>query len=222
MIRADGLQKTYLQDGVETHALQGVTLSIQEGEHLSITGPSGSGKSTLLALFGALDRPSSGVLDVDGVNLSSLNPSERSRYRFEKVGFVFQEFHLLTHLTVLENVLAPFLGRSGAREKHKQRAQDLLNAVGLGDLLSRPAGVLSGGEKQRVAIARALVNDPPILLCDEPTGNLDKANGEAVMELLEQLTAENNKKILMVVTHDALIAGRFPRQVRMEDGRVAS
>ncbi len=220
MIQAEEVRKSYKQDGVETDALRGVSFSVGEGEHLAITGPSGSGKSTLLALIGALDRPTAGVLRVGDVELSRLNPTERARYRFEKIGFVFQEFHLLAHLTVLENVLAPFLGRGRERAKHRDIAVRLLEEVGLQAVASRPAGVLSGGEKQRVAIARALVNDPAILLCDEPTGNLDSKNSDAVMELLAALAAADEHKILVVVTHDPKVAARFPREIRMRDGQV--
>ena len=222
MITAEDLRKSYRQDGVETHALQGVSFSVARGERLAITGPSGSGKSTLLALLGALDRPSAGVLRVGDIELSRLNPAQRARYRFEKVGFVFQEFHLLAHLTVLENVLSPFLGRQHERARHRDRAMELIQAVGLTEAASRPAGVLSGGEKQRVAIARALVNDPEIVLCDEPTGNLDTRNGDAVMELIESLAEADKEKILIVVTHNSNVAARFPRQVRMRDGQVVS
>lgn len=220
MITAEDLSKSYRQNGVETHALRGVSFSVAQGERLAVTGPSGSGKSTLLALLGALDRPSAGTLRVGDVELSRLNPAQRARYRFEKVGFVFQEFHLLGHLTVLENVLSPFLGRRAERERHRDRAIELIRAVGLDDAASRPAGVLSGGEKQRVAVARALVNDPQILLCDEPTGNLDTRNGAALMDLIESLAKANEDKMLIVVTHDPDVAARFPRQVRMLDGQL--
>jgi len=220
MITAEGLRKSYRQNGVETHALRGVSFSVAQGERLAVTGPSGSGKSTLLALLGALDRPSAGTLRVGDVELSRLSPAQRARYRFEKVGFVFQEFHLLGHLTVLENVLSPFLGRRSERERHRGRAVELIRAVGLEEAASRPAGVLSGGEKQRVAVARALVNDPQILLCDEPTGNLDTRNGAALMDLIESLAKANEDKVLIVVTHDPDVAARFPRQVRMLDGQL--
>ncbi len=222
MITAEDLRKSYRQNGVETHALQGVTFSVARGERVAITGPSGSGKSTLLALLGALDRPSAGVLRVGDMELSSLNPAQRARYRFEAVGFVFQEFHLLGHLTVLENVLSPFLGRRLERARHQDRAMELIQAVGLVEAAARPAGVLSGGEKQRVAIARALVNDPEIVLCDEPTGNLDTRSGSAVMDLIESLAEADKEKILIVVTHDPSVAARFPRRVQMLDGQVVS
>ncbi len=220
MITAEDLRKSFRQQGVETHALRGVSLSVAQGERLAITGPSGSGKSTLLALMGALDRPSAGVLRVGDVDLVHLNTSQRARYRFDKVGFVFQEFHLLGHLTVLENVLSPFLGRRQERVRHRDRAVELIEAVGLGDAVNRPAGVLSGGEKQRVAVARALVNNPTILLCDEPTGNLDTQSGNGVMDLIDSLTAADPAKILIVVTHDPNVAARFPRQLHMLDGKV--
>lgn len=222
MIEAQSITKSYRQDGVETHALRGVSFSVKDGEHLAITGASGSGKSTLLALIGALDRPSSGALRVGDVDLSRLGPTERARYRFEKIGFVFQEFHLLSHLTVLENVLAPFLGRGRERQRHRDAAMELLGAVGLQDVAQRPAGVLSGGEKQRVAIARALINDPSILLCDEPTGNLDSTNSAAVLELLERLARADDRKILICVTHDPNVAERFQRQIHMADGQMVT
>ncbi len=219
MIEARNVEKSYRQGEVTTAALRGVSLAIKDGEQVAITGPSGSGKSTLLALIGALDRPTSGELIANGVSLSTLGPAQRARFRFEQVGFVFQEFHLLPHLTVLENVLAPFTGRPKLRARRRQNAVALLDQVSLGALTNRPASVLSGGEKQRVAIARALVNDPGILLCDEPTGNLDQANGQAVKDLLVEFAREGGKT-LIVVTHDGSIASRFPRQIRMQDGGI--
>lgn len=222
MITCQDVAKAYREVGVDTHALRGVTLTVATGERVAVTGHSGSGKSTLLALIGALDRPTSGSLHVDGIDLEELSAAERSCYRFEKVGFVFQEFHLLNHLTVLENVLAPFLGRARDRKGHVERARELVHGVGLSEAMNRQAGVLSGGEKQRVAIARALVNDPAILLCDEPTGNLDRANGDAVIDILTTLAERDSGKTLIVVTHDEAIAGRLKRQVRMEDGRIVA
>lgn len=214
MVDAVGVTKRY----GETAALRGVTFTLPAGSAWAVTGPSGSGKSTLLYLIGALDRPTSGTLRVAGTALETLTPEERAAFRYRTVGFVFQEFHLLEDLPVEENVLLPFVGRPRDRRAHRDRALWLLDQVGLADHRHRPAGVLSGGEKQRVAIARALVNDPPLLLCDEPTGNLDQATGAQVMDLLQTLASQPPRKTLVVVTHDAAIAGRFPALLRLRDG----
>lgn len=215
-IVAEAVGKSY-GDAV---ALRSLSFSLEAGTKWAITGPSGSGKSTLLYLLGALDRPSTGTLRVGGQTLSDLDASARAAYRYTTVGFVFQEFHLLEDLTVEENVLLPFVGRPRERRSHRERAIWLLEQVGLDGQGTKPAGVLSGGEKQRVAIARALVNDPPMLLCDEPTGNLDQNTGAQVMDLLQTLAAESPPKTLIVVTHDPVVAGRFPNQLRLRDGAV--
>lgn len=213
-IVADGVRRAY-GDAV---AIRSLSFAIEAGSQWAVTGPSGSGKSTLLYLLGALDRPSAGTLRVGGQTLSDLDPNARALYRYHTVGFVFQEFHLLEDLSVEENVLLPFVGRLRDRRAHRERAVWLLEQVGLAGHRNQPAGVLSGGEKQRVAIARALINDPPLLLCDEPTGNLDQTTGTQIMDLLERLAGEDPPKTLIVVTHDPGVAGRFSHQLRLRDG----
>lgn len=199
-------------------ALKELSFSMAGGSQWAIAGPSGSGKSTLLYLLGALDRPTAGTLSVGGQNLTDLDPNARALYRYSTIGFVFQEFGLLDDLTVEETVLLPFVGRPRERRRHLDRAVWLLDQVGVGRHRRTPAGVLSGAEKQRVAIARALVNDPPLLLCDEPTGNLDQENGRQVMDLLPSLARGDDPKTLLVVTHDPAIAGRFRLQLSLTDG----
>lgn len=211
----------YRRADEEVYALRDVSFNLMPGERMAVTGASGSGKSTLLSLLGALDRPTQGSISVHGQNITQMSVEARSRYRHDHVGFVFQEFNLLGHLTCLENVLTPFLGRSSKLHAHRDRAMELLNEVGLGHLVHRSAGVLSGGEKQRVAVARAVVNDPDVILCDEPTGNLDYASGRAVMDLLDELACRRPKVNVVVVTHDMAIAERFPRTLHMHDGRLS-
>ena len=201
-------------------AVRSLSFAIEQGSHWAIVGPSGSGKSTLLYLLGALDRPSSGLLTIGGHELSRLDAEARAAFRYHTVGFVFQEFHLLEDLTVEENVLLPFVGRPRDRRTHREQALWLLEEVNLGDHIRKPAGVLSGGEKQRVAVARALVNDPPMLLCDEPTGNLDQKTGAQVMDLLVDLAGGEIRKTLVVVTHDPAVASRFTNQIHLRDGEI--
>lgn len=213
-IVADAIVKAY-GDAV---AIRSLSFTMEAGTRWAITGPSGSGKSTLLYLLGALDRPSGGTLRVGGQTLSDLDPAARAAFRYSTVGFVFQEFHLLEDLTVEENVLLPFVGRPRDRRSHRDRALWLLDQVGVGSHRAQPAGVLSGGEKQRVAVARALVGDPAVLLADEPTGNLDSKNGEAVMELLSELHRAGSTVVM--VTHDPRFARHADRTVHLFDGRI--
>ena len=198
-------------------AVAGIDLVIHRGEHVSITGPSGSGKTTLLQLLGALDRPTSGQVRFDDDDLAELGPAELDRVRAERIGFVFQQFNLIPTLSARMNieVAANGLGRRERRE----RALAGLESVGLGDRASHLPSQLSGGEQQRVAVARALMNDPEVLLADEPTGNLDRAASEVVTELLASAAGE---RTVVVVTHDAALAARAPRVVRLEDGHVVS
>jgi putative ABC transport system ATP-binding protein len=217
------LWKTYaMQDGSAFHALRGVSLRIRRGEHVAIVGPSGSGKSTLLQLLGALDAPTRGDVLYDGVSCASLGGDALALLRSEKIGFVFQSFHLVPRLHALGNVLLPmsFAAARTPRERRVARARDLLARVGLrGKERSAPAA-LSGGQKQRVAIARALANDPEVLLADEPTGNLDQATGAEILALFDELHAEG--RTLVVVTHDPAVARRAQRVVRVLDGRVGA
>lgn len=215
-IVAESLTKTY----GNAVALRSLSFSIEAGSHWAVRGPSGSGKSTLLYLLGALDRPTSGRLTVGGQVLSHLDAEARASFRYHMVGFVFQEFHLLDDLTVEENVLLPFVGRPRDRRAHREQALWLLEDVGLADARRKPAAVLSGGEKQRVAVARALVNDPPLLLCDEPTGNLDQKTGAQVMDLLINLAEGDPPKTLVVVTHDPAVASRLSHQMHLRDGEI--
>jgi lipoprotein-releasing system ATP-binding protein len=197
--------------------LKGVSLELAAGEALSIMGPSGGGKSTLLFLLGALDTPSSGAVELEGVNPFALSEKELARFRNEKVGFVFQDHCLLPQCSVLENVLAPTLVAPPA--DYRPRAEKLLARVGLSERLTHRPPELSGGEKQRVAIARALIRAPRLLLCDEPTGNLDADNAEAVASLLLDLH-ERDHTILIVVTHSPELADRFPRRMKLQSGKL--
>ncbi len=201
-------------------ALADVTLTIPRGEMVSIVGPSGSGKSTLLNLVGGLDRPSSGVVRVDGQPLAGLTDDELTRVRRDKIGFIFQFFNLLPTLTCLENVGLPLHLRGWPRRKVDDRARELLSLVGLGQRLSHLPDELSGGERQRVAIARALSIYPPILLADEPTGNLDTRTGEEILALIRDLHGSLGSTIV-IVTHDAVVARSCERTVTLRDGRIA-
>jgi putative ABC transport system ATP-binding protein len=200
-------------------ALRGVSFTVDPGEFVSIVGPSGSGKSTLLNLLGALDRPTSGTVRIDGRDIATLSDTELARLRNTAIGFVFQQFHLLARTPALDNVALPLVYAGVGRRERAERARDALAAVGLGHRLDHQPTELSGGEQQRVAIARAIVTDPRIVLADEPTGNLDTATGEEVMGLLERLNAERGTALL-VITHDPEVAGRAPRRIRLRDGLV--
>ncbi len=216
------VHRTYTSDarsGAVTSALDGITLSIERGELVAICGPSGSGKSTLLHLAGALDVPTAGEVFVEGWALAGQSAAERAATRNKSIGFIFQSFNLLPGLTVADNVGMPaVLARRNASEI-SARVADLLDLVGLADRARSRPGQLSGGEQQRVAVARALVLDPPIVLADEPTGNLDSAAGEAVMDLL--LASHSAGRTVVIVTHDARIAAQAQRVVFLRDGRVS-
>lgn len=202
-----------------TNAVRGVTLTIAAGEFVAIMGPSGSGKSTLLSLLGALDSPSGGSVVIDGVDVSRLRGDRLADFRFDKVGFIFQQYYLLPTLTVLGNVMAPLLPRKVEYNK-RRTAMQLLEAVGLSHKLGSLPGQLSGGEQQRACIARALVNSPPLLLADEPTGALDEKNGNIVLDLLQDLRRSRSLTIVMV-THDSRVAERADRIIRLIDGKLA-
>lgn len=214
LIRARGLEKLY-PDG-RVHALKGVDLVIPRGQRLAIVGPSGGGKSTLLNLLGALDLPSQGTIELDGQPFHAAN---LDTIRARRIGFVFQSFHLLPTLTAAENVQIPLFETLNDRRARAAKARDLLERVGLADRANALPGQLSGGERQRVALARALANDPCLILADEPTGNLDSANAELVLTVLESLVSER-RATLVVVTHDPEIAARFERMVTLRDGQL--
>ena len=199
-------------------ALDGVSVDIKKGEFTSIMGPSGSGKSTMMNLIGCLDTPTSGLIDIDGENTAGLNEAELAYIRNRKVGFVFQQFNLLGKMTALENVITPLLYAGVSVRERKSRAIEALERVGLSDRMHHRPNELSGGQKQRVAIARALVNNPTILLADEPTGALDTKTGNQIMELFEELNSEGRTVIL--VTHDRELGMRSLRQIRLRDGKL--
>jgi putative ABC transport system ATP-binding protein len=198
-------------------ALRGVSFDVPPGAFVAIVGPSGSGKSTLLNLLGALDRPTSGSVRLEGRDVASLSDAQLARLRNSTIGFVFQQFHLLARTSALDNVALPLVYAGVPRGERNARAREALEAVGLDHRLDHHPTELSGGEQQRVAIARALVTNPRLLLADEPTGNLDTATGAAVMQLLERLNAERGTA-LVVITHDPEVAGRAPRQIHLRDG----
>lgn len=217
-LRLTEVAKTYGEGPTAVEVLRGVDLALEAGEALAVTGPSGSGKSTLLHIIGTLEEPSSGRVEVDGRDPFALAERELARFRNEVAGFVFQDHHLLPQYSVLENVLLPTLAFPPAPAEAEERARGLLDRVGLGERLNHLPAQLSGGERQRAAVARALINDPALLLCDEPTGNLDRRNALAVTELLLELRSEAGN-LLIVVTHSAEVAERFQRQVTLVEGR---
>ncbi|KDN58260.1 ABC transporter ATP-binding protein [Exiguobacterium sp. AB2] len=212
------MTRKFKGDGIDTYALKPINLKFKTGDFVSVIGPSGSGKSTLLSLLGTLDVPTSGTLSYDGHELSRLNAKELADFRFEKVGFIFQQFHLIPTLTAVENVMAPLFGRKVDYDK-KERALSLLARVGLREKAESLPSQLSGGQQQRVAVARALIHEPEWLLADEPTGNLDSETGEVIFELLRELNEEKGCGVICV-THDPSIAERADVQVRMKDGAV--
>ncbi len=218
MIRLEDVWRIYRVGQSEVRALKGVSLEIRRGEHLALMGPSGSGKSTLMHILGFLDRPTRGRYLFEDRDVGTLSDEERSRLRQHEIGFVFQFFHLLPRLTALGNVELPMLFAGVPRGERRRRAREALEAVGLAGRMDHRPDQLSGGQRQRVAIARAVVMDPSLLLADEPTGNLDRASAEEVMELLEALNRQG--KTLVVVTHDPEVAARARRVVRLSDGEL--
>jgi putative ABC transport system ATP-binding protein len=218
LIYLDGVTKVFVTDDVETHALAGIHLDIKKGEYLSIAGPSGCGKSTLLAILGLLDSPSDGTYILNGKPVQGLKLSERARIRNREIGFIFQAFNLIGDLTVYENVELPLTYRGMPGAERKKRVHEALERVGMSHRVKHYPSQLSGGQQQRVAVARALGGDPSILLADEPTGNLDSANGEAVMDLLREL--HRGGATICMVTHDPRYARYADRNIHLFDGRV--
>jgi putative ABC transport system ATP-binding protein len=218
LIHMQHVKKVFVTDEVETHALEGIDLDIQRGEYISISGPSGCGKSTLLAILGLLDSPSDGAYVLNGRPVQDLKLSERARIRNREIGFVFQAFNLIGDLTVYENVELPLTYRGMGSAERKRRTQEALERVGMAHRMKHYPAQLSGGQQQRVAVARALAGDPSILLADEPTGNLDSANGEAVMDLLTEL--HKGGATICMVTHDPRYARYAERSIDLFDGRI--
>ena len=218
IVETHDLWKIYPMDGTSVRALRGVSLSVETGEFVTLVGPSGSGKSTLLHLIGAMDTPTRGEVFLNKRNLARMNDAERTRLRCREVGFVFQTFNLLPTLSVLENVEIALRLAGASRRGRRARATELLERVGLSGRMGHLPRQLSGGERQRVAIARALANQPALLLADEPTGNLDSATGQAIVELFRQLNAEG--QTIVLVTHDPEVATQAERVIRMRDGKL--
>jgi putative ABC transport system ATP-binding protein len=218
LIHLEGVTKVFYTDEVETHALAGIHLEIRKGDYIAIAGPSGCGKSTLLSILGLLDSPSAGEYRLKGQPVAQLTLSERTRIRNREIGFVFQAFNLIGDLNVYENVELPLTYRGLSSAERKKRVQEVLERVGMAHRMKHYPSQLSGGQQQRVAVARALVGQPAILLADEPTGNLDSKNGEAVMDLLHQLHSEG--ATICMVTHDPRYEDFADRSVHLFDGRV--
>jgi putative ABC transport system ATP-binding protein len=220
LIEMNSICKSYRNIGFETRVLEDVKLHIREGEYVSLMGPSGAGKSTLMAIMGCLSQPTSGEYILDGEEVGTLNDRKLSRVRNEKIGFVFQAFHLLPGVTALENVILPLVYAKRPPSNIKERARELLVRVGMEHRLHHTPGQLSGGEQQRVTIARSLINGPRIILADEPTGNLDSTNGIEIMKTFDNLVKEG--KTIVLITHDLEVAQHAGRIVSIRDGQIAS
>jgi putative ABC transport system ATP-binding protein len=218
LIQLEDVSKMFVTDDMETHALLSIHLNVRQGEYISISGPSGCGKSTLLAILGLLDSPSGGSYTLNGKSVQGLKLSERARIRNREIGFIFQAFNLIGDLTVYENVELPLTYRGMPGSERKQKVHAALERVGMGHRVKHYPSQLSGGQQQRVAVARALAGDPSILLADEPTGNLDSANGEAVMDLMREL--HRGGSTIVMVTHDPRYARCADRSIHLFDGRV--
>ncbi len=219
-LRVQDLHKSFSNGDETVVVLDGISFELRENEAVAITGPSGSGKSTLLHLLGALDTPTSGTIEIDGVSAFDLEEKDLARFRNRTVGFIFQEHHLLPQYTVLENVLLPTLAFPPAPETAEATALELLERVGLSHRIGHRPTQLSGGERQRAAVARALIQSPKVVLCDEPTGNLDRANANAVAKLLFELHRDAGN-VLIVVTHNQELAERFERRLDLADGKLS-
>jgi len=218
IIRTENIVKDYILGKIKVRALNGIDLQIQKGEFVAIMGPSGSGKSTLMHILGCLDSPTDGTYYLDDVLVSKMPKASLAAVRNRKIGFVFQSFNLLPHLNILKNVELPLMYGGMSKRKRTAKAKEVLQNVGLGDRLKHKPGELSGGQRQRVAIARAIVNDPSILLADEPTGNLDSQSGGDILEIFTELHSQGNTVI--IVTHDQAIASRAERIIKIKDGKI--
>jgi len=219
IVEFEKVTKTYVMGNVEVHALQGIDVSIAEGEYVAIMGPSGSGKSTMLNLLGCLDRPSAGMYRLGDDDVSRLDDDQLSEIRSTRIGFVFQSYNLIPQLTVIENIEIPLYYQGWSEHDSRARAEELAEAVGLSDRLTHRPTELSGGQQQRVAIARALSSDPLIILADEPTGNLDSVTGHEILALLDEFHQAG--KSLIMVTHEDEVAAHADRVIRLADGRIA-
>ncbi len=219
LIQLKNVCKTYFMGDVRLDVLKGVNLGIYQGEFVAIVGPSGSGKSTMMNLVGILDIPTKGTIYIDGQDISKFSESDLAQLRGKKIGFVFQQFNLISTLTALENVILPAIFQNMSEEQRLARGKELLTKVGLDERITHKPTELSGGQQQRVAIARALINNPEILLADEPTGNLDSNSGKQIMELLEKLHQEEGKTIILV-THDFNLTRHAHRVIHLKDGMV--
>jgi lipoprotein-releasing system ATP-binding protein len=221
ILRVSGLKKTYSKNGVEINVIKGIDLDIREGDFITIMGPSGAGKSTFLHILGTLDKPSEGEIFFRDRNVKTFTEDEESRFRNEKVGFVFQFYHLLQDFNVIENIMMPLLIRRLSQAEATAKADAFLDIMGLRNRRNHKPGELSGGEQQRVAIARALVNEPEIILADEPTGNLDRKTGKEVLDYLLSIN-ERLSSTLILVTHDPEIGSIGERKMKMVDGELAN
>ena len=217
----DKVNKSFPTPSEPLVVLQDVSLKLSRGENVAVLGPSGCGKSTLLHILGTLDEPSSGTITLGEVNPWMLNANDLAHFRNEQIGFIFQDHHLLPQLNVWENILVPSLAKGGPNKETQERAKDLLERVGLGKRLDQRPAQLSGGERQRAGVARALIMQPRLLLADEPTGNLDRANAQAIAELLLQMQQEE-QTMLVLVTHSRELAGQMQQQLELQDGRLVS
>lgn len=218
LLKLEDVSKTYQMGKVQIEVLKNINVAIKSGEYVSIMGPSGSGKSTMMNLIGALDRPSSGKVIINNVDISRLSDDQLAKLRQKTVGFVFQQFNLIPRLTIVENVELPMWFAGFSKKKRLKRAKELLVQVGLGDRLKHKANELSGGQMQRVAIARALANNPDIILADEPTGNLDSKSGEEISKILHTLNDEG--KTIIMVTHEQRLAEMANRIIKLKDGEI--
>jgi putative ABC transport system ATP-binding protein len=218
MFKTENIEKTYIKGSVSTHVLRGITLSVDRGEYVAVMGTSGTGKTTLMNILGCLDKPTSGKLELDGVDVYTLDDDALSALRNKKIGFVFQQFFLLERTTALDNVLLPFIYADRYPADAIERARKALASVGLEDRIEYLASELSGGQQQRVAIARALINDPDVILADEPTGNLDSKSTDEILEIFSRLNKEG--RTIVIVTHDRAVAKHAQRILELKDGQI--